>query len=458
MFSDDDIKEIVSHVPKGCSFTFVSDSCHSGGLIDSAKEQIGESFKKKSSKMFKCLFGLFCSKGTTSEAESKEETPIKIDDDENDVNGRNRFLPLQTSIKMLKQATGRDDIKEGNIRTTLFDLFGEDASPKVRKFMKVILSNMQESTGEGLMLRSLAKQAIILLKDKLNDEEYLKPAMETQVKSKKEVYAGAINGGLGSNDDDFRDLVDMAPKDCPITIVSDSCHSGGLIDEAKEQIGESTKKKKKDSGESSRTNKETGVEETESKEITDLGSRSLPLDTLIDMLKQETGKDDIEVGKIRTTLFDMFGEDSSPKVKKFMNVILSNLQETTTGQTSQGDILESVANLTQEFLEQKINDVVIPAIQEVYAGAINGALPDNGILISGCQTDQTSADASPPGHPEQAYGALTNAIQIILKETNGKISNKDLVLKVRKLLRKQGFEQRPGLYCSDDYVNDQFIC
>ncbi|KAG5381278.1 hypothetical protein BRARA_G03652 [Brassica rapa] len=275
--TDDDIKEIVSHVPKGCSFTFVSDSCHSGGLIDSAKEQIGESFKKKSNKRFKCLFGLFCYKGTTSEAESKEETPIKIDDDENDVNGRNRFLPLQTSIKMLKQATGRDDIKEGNIRTTLFDLFGEDASPKVRKFMKVILSNMQESTGEGLMLRSLAEQAIILLKDKLNDEEYLKPAMETRVKSKKEVYAGVINGGLGSN----------------------------------------------------------------------------------------------------------------------------------------------------------------------------------GILLSGCQTNQVSADV---GSKDKAYGAFTNSLQIILAETKGKISYKELVLKSRKYLEKQGYPQRPGLYCSDSYVNAPFIC
>ncbi|WZZ69510.1 hypothetical protein YC2023_080880 [Brassica napus] len=315
--TDDDIKEIVGHVPKGCSFTFVSDSCHSGGLIDSAKEQIGESFNKKSN-------------------------------------------------------------------------------------------------------------------------------------------------------DDFRDLVDMAPKDCPITIVSDSCHSGGLIDEAKEQIGESTKKKKKESGESSRTNKETGVEETETKEIADLGSRSLPLETLIDMLKQETGKDDIEVGKIRTTLFDMFGEDSSPKVQKFMNVILSNLQETTTGQTSQGDILESVANLTQEFLEQKINDFIehklndneeyVGRKQEVYAGASNGSIADNGILISGCQTDQTSADASPLGQPELAYGAFTNAVQIILEDSNGKVTYKELVMKARKLLKKQGFTQRPGLYCSDGYVNAPFIC
>ncbi|GKB71452.1 metacaspase-4, partial [Tanacetum coccineum] len=44
------------------------------------------------------------------------------------------------------------------------------------------------------------------------------------------------------NDDDFRDLVDQVPHGCRITIVSDSCHSGGLIDEAKEQIGESYKK------------------------------------------------------------------------------------------------------------------------------------------------------------------------------------------------------------------------
>ncbi|KAJ0231801.1 hypothetical protein HA466_0296580 [Hirschfeldia incana] len=277
--TDDDIKDIVGHVPKGCSFTFVSDSCHSGGLIDSAKEQIGESFQKKSNKILKCLFRFFCSKGTTSEVETKEETSTKTeqDDDENNVNGRDRLLPLQTSINMLKQATGIDDIKEGNIRTTLFDLFGEDASPKVKKFMKVILSNMQESTGEGLMLRSLSKQAIILLKDKLNDEEYLKPAMETQVKSKKEVYAGAINGGLGSN----------------------------------------------------------------------------------------------------------------------------------------------------------------------------------GILLSGCQTNQVSADV---GSKDKAYGAFTNSLQIILAETKGKISYKELVLKSRKYLQKQGYPQRPGLYCSDGYVDAQFIC
>lgn len=47
---------------------------------------------------------------------------------------------------------------------------------------------------------------------------------------------------LSYADDDFRDFVDKVPEGCRITIVSDSCHSGGLIDEAKEQIGESTKR------------------------------------------------------------------------------------------------------------------------------------------------------------------------------------------------------------------------
>ncbi|KAK3218081.1 hypothetical protein Dsin_012051 [Dipteronia sinensis] len=48
-------------------------------------------------------------------------------------------------------------------------------------------------------------------------------------------------------DDDFREFVDQVPEGCHITIVSDSCHNGGLIDEAKEQIGESTKRQEQES-------------------------------------------------------------------------------------------------------------------------------------------------------------------------------------------------------------------
>ncbi|CAL5421209.1 unnamed protein product [Camellia sinensis] len=52
--------------------------------------------------------------------------------------------------------------------------------------------------------------------------------------------------------------------------------------------------------------------------------------------------------------------------------------------------------------------------QEVYAGASKRALPENGILISGCQTDQTSADASPSAlfsdkYDEESLGGTTVA-------------------------------------------------
>ena len=56
-------------------------------------------------------------------------------------------------------------------------------------------------------------------------------------------------------------------------------------------------------------------------------NRSLPLSTIIDILKQKTGKNDIDVGKLRLSLYDIFGADASPKVKKFMKVILNKIQQ-----------------------------------------------------------------------------------------------------------------------------------
>ncbi|XP_043688938.1 metacaspase-4-like [Telopea speciosissima] len=307
-------------------------------------------------------------------------------------------------------------------------------------------------------------------------------------------------------DDDFRDLVDKVPEGCRITIVSDSCHSGGLIDEAKEQIGESTKDASHESessggfgfkkflqrsvedafesrgihlpsgdhhrrhhhGPDEDVDREAELQYTESGHR--IKNRSLPLSTLIEILKQKTGKEDIDVGKLRPTLFDIFGEDSSPKVKKFMNVIMNKLKhgEGEGGNGSGGGILGMVGSLAQEFLKQKLEendeDYVKPALKtkvssthEAYAGTKKRSLPDSGILISGCQTDQTSADATPSGNPKEAYGALSNAIQSIIAESDGAITNQELVSKARKILKSQGFTQRPGLYCSDYHVDAPFV-
>ncbi|XVF33785.1 hypothetical protein REPUB_Repub18cG0001000 [Reevesia pubescens] len=300
-------------------------------------------------------------------------------------------------------------------------------------------------------------------------------------------------------DDDFRELVDKVPEGCRITIVSDSCHSGGLIDDAKEQIGESTKQQESGSGfgfksflhqtvqgafDSRGIHVPSGLRRhhhhhRDEEDLDDRGvaedydergyvkSRSLPLSTLIEMLKQKTGKDDIDVGKLRPTLFDIFGEDSSPKVKKFMKIIMNKLQQGN-DEGEGGGFLGMVGNLAQEFLKQKLDDdqgygkpateTQVGKKQEVYAGATKRSLPDSGILISGCQTNQTSADASPSGNSSEAYGALSNAIQTIIAESDGKVTNQELVMKARQMLKKQGFTQRPGLYCCDQHVDAPFVC
>ncbi|CAH2067884.1 unnamed protein product [Thlaspi arvense] len=293
-------------------------------------------------------------------------------------------------------------------------------------------------------------------------------------------------------DDDFRDLVEQVPEGCQITIVSDSCHSGGLIDEAKEQIGESTTKKpnsepqvyslefdigncfrsvfvkllaffgiRRFQEEPSGIKTRDIVEEGERDDVAK--SRYLPLESFISILKQKTGKDNIDIGKIRPTLFDVFGEDSSPKVKNFIKVMITELKERNDQSESVGKVEESA----REYIEMKLNDedYVKPAMQtklksdrEIYeGGSSNGLFPDRGILLSGCQTDETSADVKKSG---EAYGAFSNAIQMVLSETGkeDKITNKELVLKAREILKKQMFTQRPGLYCNDRFVNAPFIC
>ncbi|KAJ6350500.1 hypothetical protein OIU78_006628 [Salix suchowensis] len=270
-------------------------------------------------------------------------------------------------------------------------------------------------------------------------------------------------------DDDFRDLVDQVPEGCRITIVSDSCHSGGLIDETKEQIGESTKR------------------QDEEEKVYGIGFKSILKQTVKDAFesrgvhipsglhRNRHGKEEDfddravegEYGERGPTLFNIFGEDASPKVKKFMKIIWNKLQHGD-GESGGGGFLGMVGNLAQEFLKQKLEhdegyaqpalETEVGSEQEVYAGATKHALPDGGILISGCQSDQTSADASPGGNSAEAYGAFSNVIQTILAETDGEISNQELVLRARKMLKKQGFTQRPGLYCSDHHVEAPFVC
>ncbi|PKI58944.1 hypothetical protein CRG98_020690 [Punica granatum] len=88
--------------------------------------------------------------------------------------------------------------------------------------------------------------------------------------------------------------------------------------------------------------------------------------------------------------------------------------------------------------------------------------PDEGILLSGCQAEETSADMSPSaaaaGGAGKAYGAFSNAVQIVLRENAGRrLSNREVVAAARAVLRAQGFAQHPCLYCSDENADAPFL-
>ncbi|KAL2330967.1 hypothetical protein Fmac_018548 [Flemingia macrophylla] len=272
-------------------------------------------------------------------------------------------------------------------------------------------------------------------------------------------------------DDEFRQFVDKVPRGCRITIVSDCCHSGGLIDAAKEQIGDST-----DDHQPSLyhfTNflhRDMEQQQEQQEEDIIVKNRSLPLSTLTDVLKQKTGKDDIEPAKIRHTLFHIFGVDASPRVKNFMNAVISRLQHGKSGSESGGHrIMGLVGDLAQHLFEQKLAEdddgeeeeeehaAREGSKKEENAASIKRNILDCGILLSGCQSDQTSADACPKGNAGTAYGAFSKVIQGIIEEENGAVTNRELVLKARAMLKRQGFSQKPGLYCSDRNVNAPFV-
>ncbi|KAJ8635317.1 hypothetical protein MRB53_009584 [Persea americana] len=186
-------------------------------------------------------------------------------------------------------------------------------------------------------------------------------------------------------DVDFRQLVNRLPEGASFTVISDSCHSGGLIDKEKEQIGPHT----------------TTLTSTQRR-------RTIPFDSILDHLTTLSGIASTDVG---IHLLEAFGSESSAKFRSFG---------------------------PDEDASRPLR-------------------PDNGILLSGCQANETSADMDPTEDGTKACGAFSNAIQTILKAHDGLLSNREVVTHARELLGDQGLDQHPCLYCSDENANAPFL-
>ncbi|VVA91536.1 unnamed protein product [Arabis nemorensis] len=260
-------------------------------------------------------------------------------------------------------------------------------------------------------------------------------------------------------DNDFRDMLSEVKTGCRLTIISDSCHSGGLIEAVKEQIGDSHVNPPK-SGianffssivmrllgacgmSSSRIERGSGQEsftkkiELEDGEIIEAKKRYLPLDSYVTLLAEQTGQTNIKYRDIRPTLVKFFGEDSSP------SMTLANSTKRN-GHRGLVSMLRSIGEVN--------SDGAGTGAQSLYM--------DKAVMLSGCQTDEKSEDVYVT-RTRKAYGAFSDTIQKILSERrkDKKISNKKIVLKARDILKRQGYSQEPGLYCHDRYVNEPFIC
>ncbi|KAL3680517.1 hypothetical protein R1sor_023473 [Riccia sorocarpa] len=267
-------------------------------------------------------------------------------------------------------------------------------------------------------------------------------------------------------DDDFRILLKPLAGGVQFTFVSDSCHSGGLLDGEQVQIGIA------DDGELGDETEEH-AEEGSTRDFTPAAEKYVDVGTLQELLSERTGQE-VSLGTIRTVLFDVFGDDASPTVKVFVKHIKERLEDG----VSEEEILElygETGHMAVAYLKAKMDDEEID--NDEYFGKVDvdgpvnrsghaNAKPDpedclppgTGILISGCQSNQTSADANPTGDPADAYGALTHTIIGVVEELDGNITNGELVNAVRKKLAESKFTQRPCLFSVEEAVDIPFIC
>jgi hypothetical protein len=79
-----------------------------------------------------------------------------------------------------------------------------------------------------------------------------------------------------------------------------------------------------------------------------------------------------------------------------------------------------------------------------------------GLLIAGCKSYQTSADAW-MSSDNKYYGALTHTMIMILKSHNYQISYQDLVLEVSARLLQDGYHQQPELNGNSELFANQFL-
>ncbi|TYH14366.1 hypothetical protein ES288_A06G214400v1 [Gossypium darwinii] len=195
-------------------------------------------------------------------------------------------------------------------------------------------------------------------------------------------------------DVDFRRFVNRLPEGASFTILSDSCHSGGLIEKEKEQFG----------GE----HMTTPVNPNKPKP-SKVKAKGVPFDDIHGAINIAASilHGAVDLGQ---KIYGIFGKDVSLK-----------------------------------FHPHYVDGLMV----------LDPPEEDDGILLSVCEANETSYDLV---LGNKAFGAFTDAMFNVLNQHMGAgISNRQLVAEAAIILKENGFKQNPCLYCSDENTSTPFL-
>lgn len=255
------------------------------------------------------------------------------------------------------------------------------------------------------------------------------------------------------SDDDLRGIIKKLPLSVKFTMISDCCHSGGMLDH-KEVIIKGDKK--------------LDPEDDEDTHAGNHCNRAIPESDFMSAMADKAGFDIGDSTALQAGMMKVFGNATSKKAKKKLK------------KKKEKNMLGEMSSIVEEGY--KTGDVKGAAVKgmNVAMGGMNlgGGGDDDGhkgghkgghkrdaevedddedddeddgepvpselgVLITGCQSTETSADVRPGNNPKKACGALSNAIQTVVKAHYSKsdepMSYRQVVLEARELLAKKGF-------------------
>lgn len=294
-------------------------------------------------------------------------------------------------------------------------------------------------------------------------------------------------------DDDLRTIFVNLADGVKLTVVADCCHSGTLLDQPEVQISGP----KSDDPAAPPQLVDTFTAAAGGADNRDVGCRALPVDSFVAALGEKLGVA-VAPNQARAAMVAAFGSDASaklgPLIQKFQGALdaaggaealaaqaTAKLDELVPGAggalggllggvlggggggSSSGSrgIGSSLFSLALEMLgSADVAQQLPPAGAKPSPDA--QLPPGRGLLITGCQAEETSADACPSGDASQAFGALTNALTTTVNQfkqayPDQNISARTLVAHIRESLNAARFAQNPCLECDAANADAPFV-